>query len=376
MDSKDIKILLALQEDPLAHVSTIAKLIGLSNSNTAERVKRLINEEVAFKGVHADLNLQALGLELHDFFFHVDSHQALKILEEKLCYYHPYVLYRGRCHGKFSGLFLQFRVPKGTLNHLINLSQALREHKIIREFEYLKRIPSEKGVSIKSALNYWDFEKKSWRFDWKNWKEGFETISTEQQIQDRKRSKVILPELKLLDIKLLAELTVNARRKNIEIMKSIGINTHESGSAQKISRRLMFLKKNAISDYRIFLNWEKFDLYQTILIHGRCDIITARKFRNYLYFENEKSLNRFPFETILFLTVDGFLWYIRAPPSHLSEITDFIWEICPDHDMFWIDYKFSEYYGLWSEIFDPLLNRWKSDQKFMVDDVLKRMPLL
>jgi len=348
----------------------------MSNSNTAERLKRLINDEIAFKGVHADLNLYTLDLELYDFFFHVGSHQALKILEERLCYYHPYVLYRGRCHGKFSGLFLQFRVPKGTLDHLIDLSQSLKDYNIISEFEYLERISSEKAVSIKSALNHWDFEKKAWVFDWKTWKKGFEHIPAERQIHENKPSDVILPDLKLLDIQLLAELTVNARRKNIEIMKSIGFKTQEPGSAQKISRRLAFLKKNAVSDYRIFLNWEKFDLYQTILIHGRCDTDTARKFRNYLYFGQTDSKILFPFETIMFLTTDGFIWYVRAPPSHLSEITDFIWEICPDHDMFWIDYKFSEYYGLWTDTFDPLLNKWRSDHKFMTEDVLKRIPRL
>jgi DNA-binding Lrp family transcriptional regulator len=374
IDSKDIEILLIIQEDPLAPISTVAKRIGMSNSNTSERLNRLMNEKKAFKGVHADLNLPSLGLEIYDFFYRVKSQGALKALEEKLCYYHPYVLYRGRCYGNYSGLFIQYRIPKDGLDFLIKLSDILIERNFIIDYDYIVRNLEEKSVSIKSALNYWNSETQRWIFDWKSWKINFKSITDVLQSHPKPATN-ILSNLTSLDIQLLAALTLDARRKNVDIMRTIGIDDDKQGSAQRISRHLAFLKEKAISDYRVFLNWEYFDLYQTILIKGCCVSKIARKLRNYLSLENNsEGYQQFPFESVFFLTKKGFLWYLRAPPAHISELVDFIWEICPNHEIFWIDYKYSEYYGLWAETFDIDKKQWKLDHNFLIADVVKELP--
>lgn len=152
----------------------------------------------------------------------------------------------------------------------------------------------------------------------------------------------------------------------------------KSGVAQKVSRRLRFLKENAISDYRVFLNWTDFDLYQTILIQGFCRDEIPLKLRNYLM-KSSKEVNQsniqrnsvFPFQCSYFITNDGFYWYVRAPPKHVSELLDFIWEISPDHKLFLLDYRFSQRYKLWDQTFDAENHKWKKNYDFMIKSVLE-----
>ena len=377
IDSKDIEILLVLQRNPLAKLSQIANHISLSVSNTSARIEKLENEHKIIHNVQADLNLSALEFEIHDFFFNVESKEALKLLEEKFSFYHPYLLYRGRCNGKINGLYMQFRIPVGGLNYLEELASILQSKEIITDYEYIKRNLTENPVRVKSSLKSWDSNRKSWIFDWDKWRKGFAGISQKSQNKLIK-SKSILNQITDLDIKLLSELTRDARRKNVEIMKNIRLD-NESGIAQKVSRRLHFLKKYAISDYRMFLHWSKFDLYQSIIVKGQCNNGIAYKIKNYLLqgnqdkLSNETDRNYFPFQSSYFITDHGFFWYIRAPPSHLSQFIDFIWEVCPKHDLYFLDYMYSEIYGLWDQTFDVERKAWKLNYEFMIDNVLNEM---
>lgn len=373
LDAKDIEILLTLQSNPLATITEIAKAIDMSISGTVSRINQLKKVEKAFFGVLADLNLKSLGLEIHDFFFDINSKKSLDLFEEKLSYYHPYLLYRVRCDGIFSGVYMQFRIPKGTLPHLMELADYLVDSKIIKDYDNINRINEEKSVNIKSSLSCWDTKKQKWIFDWEKWSKDFDQV-TGKQILSNNNTEKILDDLTKLDIDLLAELTNDARRKNVDLIRNIGM-TMESGTAQRVSRRLRFLKEKAIHDYRIFLNWESFDMYQRLLMKGFCSREQARKIRNYLMIDQlePKKYLQFPFESLYFITDYGFYWYVRAPPSHISEFNDFIWKVCPDHHLFVLDYKFSKTYSLWTETFDLENKKWRTDREFMVDNVIKHL---
>ncbi|MGC9779805.1 MAG: winged helix-turn-helix transcriptional regulator [Candidatus Heimdallarchaeota archaeon] len=367
IDAKDMEILLTIQDNPLATLSDIASQINLSISNTSARLTRLEEIEKAFFGVKVGLNLSALELETNNFLIKLNSKKSLKLFENKFSYYHPYLMYRGRCNGKFPGLYLQFRTPKEGLNYLEELFGILLSKGILEDFEYIQKQPNEAQVRINSSLRGWDPKKQRWIFDWKTWKDNFENTSA-KSIPEKSGSESILEQLSEMDIKLLSELTLDARRKNVDMMKNRGVENNP-GVAQKVSRRIKFLKEKAISDYRIYLNWSIFDLYQTILIKGQCHNNASLKLRNYL----TESKSSIPFQNIYFITDYGFLWYIRAPPSHLSELMDFIWDVCPGHELFLIDYKFTRVYGLWDQTFNAEKKKWKLNYEFMIDNVVKKI---
>ncbi|MHA1556754.1 MAG: hypothetical protein ACTSPM_07445, partial [Candidatus Heimdallarchaeota archaeon] len=152
-------------------------------------------------------------------------------------------------------------------------------------------------------------------------------------------------------------------------------------------RRVKFLKENAISDYNISLNSTVFDLYQTVIFRGNCGVDIARKLRNYLLNNQKKyqeslmnevknptsNTDIFPFSGYFFITDNGFLWYIRAPPSHLSQLTDFMLEICPQHNFFIVDHNYTKRYGFWHQTFDLEKKDWIITREFMIDSVMEKI---
>jgi hypothetical protein len=162
------------------------------------------------------------------------------------------------------------------------------------------------------------------------------------------------------------------------MIKNIGLK-NESGIAQKISRKVRFLKENAISNYRLNLSWKIFDLFHSIIIHGKCDKSLARKIRNYLMSTDQIETSRlftdakFPFPCFFKITEDGFLWYVRAPPTHINQLLDFVWGNCSEYDLFLLSYKYSQVYSLWDKTFNEAKNNWKTSKDFMIDSVLSQL---
>jgi DNA-binding Lrp family transcriptional regulator len=370
IDVKDLEILLFIQDDPLATLSQIAMHINMSVSNVSARLNRLENEHKLFHGVQIDLQNDALELGLFDFFFHVKDIKNLNLLEKRFGHYHPYLRYRARCNGHKNGLYLQFRAPKDGLNYIEELASILVDKKILENYQYIKKNPNINPVRVSSSLRSWNPEKKNWEFDWTIWRQKIKD-SPVNTAPNKESVKSILPELTELDVKLLAELTLDARNKNVDIMKKIGLPV-EPGTAQKVSRRIRFLKENAIKNYRINLQWSNFFLYQSMIIRGYNGNGNSNKIYNYIKDSSEDDV-RFPFRCNYYLADDGFFWYVRAPPNHLSEFTNFIWEVCPDFELYSLDYKHSQVYGLWDQTFDSERKTWKVSYDFMIDSVLSKM---
>ncbi|MHA1127200.1 MAG: winged helix-turn-helix transcriptional regulator [Candidatus Heimdallarchaeota archaeon] len=370
IDAKDLEILLYIQAKPLATLSHIAQHIGMSVSNISTRLNRLETEQKLFNGVQIDLQNDALELDLFDFFFHVKDSKSLVLLEKKFGHYHPYLRYRARCNGHKNGLYLQFRAPKEGLNYIEELSSILVDKGVLENYQYIKRAPNFEPIKVSSSLRSWNPEKKTWEFDWARWRENINDSSS-TKTPNVEPVKSILAELTELDVKLLAELTLDARSKNVDVIKKIGLQL-EPGTAQKVSRRIRYLKEKAIKNYRINLQWSQFFLYQSIIVRGYNGNGNANKIYNYIKDCDEEDI-RFPFRCNYFLADDGFFWYVRAPPAHLSEFTNFIWDICPDFELYTLDYKNSQVYGFWDQTFDAERKAWKVSYEFMIDKVLNKM---
>ncbi len=370
IDAKDLEILLVIQDKPLATLSQIAMHIDMSVSNISARLHRLEHEYKHFQGVQIDLQNDALELDIFDFIFHIKDMKSLLLFEKKFGHYHPYLRYRVRCNGHKNGLYLQFRAPKEGLNYIEELANILVDKKILENYQHIKRNPNYNPVRVSSSLRSWNPEKKNWEFDWIQWKQEIKDSSV-NTAPNKEPIKSNHPEMTELDVKLLAQLTLNARNKNVNIMKNIGLDV-EPGTAQKVSRRIRFLKEKAIKNYRINLHWSNFFLYQSLIVRGYNGNGNANKIYNYIK-NNDNEDIRFPFRCNYFLADDGFFWYVRAPPNHLSEFTNFIWEVCPDFELYSLDYKHSQVYGLWDQTFDAEKKNWKVNYDFMIDSVLKKM---
>jgi DNA-binding Lrp family transcriptional regulator len=376
LDSTDIEILLALQKNPLSTLGEIANQINMSISNTSARIYKLENEYKAFRRIQVDLNLPALELEHHDFFLEVESKKTLYYLEEKFCHFHPYVTFRDRCTGALNGLFIQFQIPRNTLANISEILDILQKRGHIVDYQHVVTDQNEVIIRSNSALDYWDKNAKKWIFDWVAWQENFNNASSSSQPISKIES--ILDQFTDIDIKLLAQLTKDARKKNVEMMANIGLK-NEAGVAQKVSRRVRFLKDHAIANYRLNLNWRTFDLFHSILIQGKCKKSLAMQIRNYLMVNDQENKPRlftnatFPFPCFFKITNDGYLWFVRAPPIQLSQLINFVWDICPDYNLYLLSYRYSQVYSLWDETFDSTKKYWKTTNDFMIDNVIDQM---
>lgn len=367
MNIQKIKLLFALQEDPVAPASVLAKQVGVSAPTARAWIESLKDEQV-FVGVQANLGARRIGLELDDFLLKVNSHDALLKIE-KFCEAHPYTSYRARVFGGLNqGIMLQFRQPDAARKHLLDTFQIMKKNNLISEIRELPTLQAEYGSSFTTPrLESWDPEKMVWNFDWERWWASCpETPSTMPKSSSDSHTSVKLDDL---DVKILQEIGINARRKNIEIIDALGLDRDAPGIQQKISSKLKWLEEEVIESYRMYINWTYFDVYNTPLIIAEADERNTNRLISYL------SKGEFPFASSIRKIETGFVWLARLPSAHLSELVTLVWKIAKNHEVLILDYKHSQVYGLWAETFDAERTTWKTDREFCLEAPLHAIGL-
>jgi hypothetical protein len=244
-------------------------------------------------------------------------------------------------------------MPKDSHELLLDLLEYLKRKNRIKNYVLPKIFSTAETVYTKVNLKNWEARLMRWKFDWNAWIKKIATIDSVRVIKAPVNS--ILPKLDDFDIALLQELTMSARRKKTAIMDSLKLDKATVGLQQKISRKVKFLDEKIISQYLVFLRWETFEIYNSFLVHCECDEITVNKLQNLLI------KDPIPFESTFKITENGFLWYLRCPASHFSEISAIIWSLSRKVKLFFLDYKKSEFYGLWKGAFDASKHQWSRE---------------
>jgi len=367
VNTERLKLLFALQEQPVAPASVLAKQVGVS-APTARAWLESLKEEQVFVGVHANLRSRRIGLELDDFVLQVNSHEALEKIE-KFCEAHPYTSYRARVFGgSIQGIMLQFRQPDVARPHLLKAFDVMMKKGLINEIRELPTLNEEYGSSFTTPrIEAWNPDIMGWVFDWNKW-----WSKCPDKIQSRPKTEPEVEDvvqLDKLDVRILQEIGTNARRKNIEVIEALGMDKNAPGIQQKISTRLKRLDNDVIESYRVFINWTHFDVYNTPLIIAETEEKVTDRLISYL------SVSKFPFGSSIRKIEKGFVWSARLPSAHLSELVSFVWKHTKNHEILIIDYKHSQVYGLWAETFDSNNNSWRTDREFCLDAPLKSIGL-
>ncbi len=359
MNLDKLKLLFALQEQPVAPALVLAKQVGIS-APTARAWLETLQKEQVFVGVHTNLSSRRIGLELDDFLLKVETYDALKKIEQ-FCEAHPYTSYRARVFGgEKQGIMVQFREPDRARAYLLKAFDAMKREGLVSEIRELPTLSTEYGSTFtRPKLDAWDPEKMVWIFDWENWwaacPSEIAANLTSHSMDDS------LVDLDLLDVQILQEIGTNARRKNIEIIEALGMDKNEPGIQQKISTRLKRLERDVIESYRVYINWTHFDVYNTPLIIARADEEITKRLISYL------STSKFPFGSNIRKIDSGFAWSARLPSAHLSEMISLVWRISKSFEALIIDYKNSQVYGPWAEAFDAKTCTWRVEREFCLD---------
>ena len=364
MNQDRLKLLFALQEDPIASAAALGRVVGITPP-TAKAWLEQFKKDLVYTGVHADLRVRRLGLEIDDFLIHPTSYDAL-VKIERFCDQHPYTLYRARVFGgDVQGLFIQFRQPDVARLHLESAFQVMMDQGIAKQIRELPTLRAEYGSAYTfPQLNAWNPEKLSWDFDWNAWWKRAPKGDFDLSVEPASDLKL---ELDSLDVRLLAELTRDSRQKNIDIIANIGLNKDKMGVQQKISNRIKRLNQEAIESYRVFINWTHFDVYNSSLILAEAENEVSDRLIKHLRQEP------FPFGSGIRKTPKGFAWSARMPSSHLSELISLVWRISEKFEVLSIDYRNSEFYGLWAETFNNKTQDWRTDRDFCLVGPLKAL---
>ncbi|TFG26679.1 hypothetical protein EU527_19435 [Candidatus Thorarchaeota archaeon] len=356
MNPEKLKLLFALQEQPVAPASVLAKQVGVS-APTARAWLEALQEAKVFVGVHTNLNSRRIGLEMDDFLLKVQSHDALMKIEQ-FCEAHPYTSYRARVFGgEKQGIMVQFRQPDSARIHLLSAFAIMKKNGLISNVRELPTLATEYGSTFtRPKIDAWDPEKMVWIFDWEAWWKACPSGIEQRPQQSPKEEELV--ELDSLDIQILQEIGTDARRKNIEIIEALGMDKNEPGVQQKISARLKRLEDEVIESYRVYINWTHFDVYNTPLIIAKAEEEVTNRLISYL------STSRFPFGSNIRKIETGFVWSARLPSAHLSEMISLVWRIATSFEVLIIDYKNSQIYGPWAETFDENTRMWRVDREF------------
>jgi len=209
----------------------------------------------------------------------------------------------------------------------------------------------------------------TWVFDWDTWWARDPPDLDSERPHGRRTAGNERIELDKLDVRLLQELTANARQKNIDIIRRLGMDPREGSIQQKVSKRIQRLRE-VIDSYRVFINWTHFDVYNTPMLIVRADKASTERLIAKL------KEGTFPFSSSIRHIPDGFVWYARLPSAHLSELVSLVWRISESYELLMIDYKCSQTYGLWAETFDEETSDWRTDRQFCLDGPLEAIGLL
>jgi len=169
LSEKDIKVLMALEEVPLATFDELAIITGFPKSSVFNIYDSLIQETEDQKSlftVYALPNLRNLGMEIVDVLVEAPHYVQYKFLRE-LCLEHPYTAYEARTYGNINGMLIQFRIPIGTKNLIEDLFQRIVNQGHIQKF-YIYSFSSI-HIYTTTKVKYWDHSALHWDFSWKSW---------------------------------------------------------------------------------------------------------------------------------------------------------------------------------------------------------------
>ncbi|MFW9922987.1 MAG: AsnC family transcriptional regulator [Candidatus Thorarchaeota archaeon] len=352
LEEKDLSLLIALQENPLAPASKLAKSIGQSTPTVISRLNAL-KEDQSYFSVSADVKPESLELEIIDVLLKIDNFEDVEYFEKHISFNHPFTLFRIRCFGKINGIYAQFRIPIGSKQLLVDLIDHLKSIGKIQDYFLPSTWSPAYAIYSKANLSCWEPQLMRWIFDWKKWFSKYDKQST--QPVARKLEQSYLQNIDELDAALLEEITMDARRKNTDIMDNLKLDKNHTGLPQKVSRKLNFLYDKIAFQFRVFLQWETFEIFNSFLAICQCSRETSSKLQNLL------AKEEIPFQSVFKITNEGFLWYIRCPASHFSNISEIIWKIGDKVDFYFLDYKNSSYYGLWKGAYDAQNHQWKTE---------------
>ena len=358
-------VLIALQEKPLATFDEIVSMTKISRSVVFRIVKKLEGpaNSIPYFSVKGLPHLDNLELEIVDIIVKADSDKKLQTIK-KVCDEHPYITYYSRSYGDVNGMFIQITNPVKCRDLIPILFQKLKHLDFIDDFTIIQS--SCKTIHSKIKIEAWDSEYLSWNFSWKDWFEkdiDSTPLTSNPSPKQLEVSIIVKPWLKQRDIAIIGELFWNSRRKKSEMMTKLKTRGWKI-SPPTFSKQLKIMEKNYISSHRVFIKPKTIALYNSVLIWGYGDEKELQKIKTRM------ELHSIPFQSTL--KIDGYkiFWYLRIPPSQMSDFLYYLRSFLKELHLCYIDFPRGKTYLLNTDAWDEKKQNWITDEDFCINQVL------
>jgi len=126
LSKKEVKVLKALVEDPIASISKLSRIAEISPVTTKKVLEGLYKKRY-IGNVVANINYPAVNLEL--VYAVLSSDPQNWDLVEKIIDKFIYRYHRVRCLGAVNGHWIIFHIPKGSYPNLREIDEAKRVNK-------------------------------------------------------------------------------------------------------------------------------------------------------------------------------------------------------------------------------------------------------
>ncbi len=353
VDPTDLKILNALSTDPIGSIQRLSDLADVSPHTSSRRLASLAERKILLS-VAARINLPALDLQIVPVLATVSFDQLA--YAEKACDLHPYTRYRIRCLGATNGLFMLFGIPRGTEFQLIEFLDALVDRGIVKDYQISSLIANP--IYTGHKFSAYDLQTDSWRFDWEKWAVLLNTEAKEETL--RRPSEALLANLDVTDLKILRQLTIDARKEGKTIAKDVRIPEYN------LSRRLKFLlENNLVLGHDVIVGRKLFRFAPGALFDSRCDLHTTRRIAG--------AVSKLPFQSSFFPTKNGFLLFAGLPTPGFTEMGATLLKHSERVGVMWTDYDTSMRYWFDETPFVPEKKQWNTDQRYVVDQPLSKL---
>ncbi|MHA1672226.1 MAG: winged helix-turn-helix transcriptional regulator [Promethearchaeota archaeon] len=359
---KDIEIILALQQNPFATYEELALATDIPKTTVYEITKKL--ESSHSFTVVAHPNLPQLGLETIDVFLEADKVHKIQYLE-KLALIHPYIAYYARIFGTYSGMYFQFKIPRGTVDLIQNLLQIMKNTDHIDRFTLLHY--TTPPINTTFDFHAWNPVNLSWKFSWKQWF-GIPASDTENSVAENGSGadSDVKSWLQKRDIAIINQLAYNARRPNTKIRDELSKSKWTINDST-LSRRLKLIKRECISSYRLQIDPRIFDLVNTVLIWGYGTADNIRQMAQRM------QSHPIPFLSYLKAENYSFYWYIHLPTYHMSDLLYFLRPIMDEIHLFYVDYPRAINFTMDTDTYNETTKSWITDPHVLVDEVLSKL---
>jgi DNA-binding Lrp family transcriptional regulator len=267
MDQTNAKIIGALSKHDPRNISAISKDVGLPNSTTAFRIKKLIKNFNLEINARVDFN--KIGLTRAIVLTETlpsKWNKLWKILEDLGC-----LTYLTKCHGRIYGCYAIFAFPESKKTKLEAYFKKLEKMNIVSSFRLFW---TTNLCEVHPNFKWYDFKKKKWIFRWEQWINDIYKASDSlpDALKDPKEFPIEADEKDLL---LLSQLEKNGVLSYEELAKNANMNP----------RTVAYRYKKHLTDRKLILDHMVWFLPYPYEISDACAFV--------IEFDNKKSLAKF-----------------------------------------------------------------------------------